>query len=262
MRRFKRTPNFEIALTLKNDTFLRPPRDAQRSWVVNQAIKELADELDHLHTISTDFVPGVDFAGLGDRRQGDLSDEEIMEDWQIPIMEAMANAVVRPGDAVLEVGFGRGVASDFIQRQNPESHTIIECNDAVVRRFEQWRGRHPDRQIQVIHALWQDAVADLHSFDAILFHTYPLDEADMMDQVLGSITFAEHFFDTAARLLKRGGRFTYLTNEADSLSRGHQRALLERFDTIQLSTQKNLDVPDDTKDAMWARSMVIVVAGK
>ena len=262
MRRFKRTPNFEIALTLKNDAFLRTPREAQKSWLINQALKELAHDLDHLNELATGFVAGVEFVGLGDRRQADLTDQEIMEDWQIPVMEAMAKAAVRPGDRVLEVGFGRGIASDFIQQQTPSSHTIIECNAAVVRRYERWVESYPDRTIDVVHAMWQDAVGDLGPYDAVLFHTYPLDEADVVDQVLGSVTFAEHFFDAAVRLLVDGGRFTYLTNEADSLSRGHQRALFKRFSSVQVTVEKDLEVPEDTKDAMWAKSMVIVVAAK
>ncbi|NIP94473.1 MAG: class I SAM-dependent methyltransferase, partial [Akkermansiaceae bacterium] len=59
--------------------------------------------------------------------------------------------------------------------------------------------------------------------------TYPLTEEEFVNYVAQSSTFAEHFFDTAAAHLRPGGVFTYLTNEIDSLSRAHQRALLKRF---------------------------------
>ena len=36
-RRIKRKKDFEVSLTLKNDDFIRPPRDAQRNWLLNEA---------------------------------------------------------------------------------------------------------------------------------------------------------------------------------------------------------------------------------
>ena len=73
---------------------------------------------------------------------------------------------------------------------------------------------------------------------------------------------AEHFFDAAATHLKDGGVFSYLTNEMDSLSRSHQRALFRRFRTISLRVLDDLGVPNETRDAQWAQSTVIVRAEK
>ena len=112
MRRLKRTQNFEASITLTNDAFIRPPRDAQRSWLVNRALKEFADDLEDLDAKAKKFVAGKESAGLPDRMTGSLTDDEIMEDWQIPVMEAMANVITPPGGHILEIGFGRGVASD------------------------------------------------------------------------------------------------------------------------------------------------------
>ena len=82
-----------------------------------------------------------------------------------------------------------------------------------------------------------------------------------MKNVHGRVTFAEHFFETAAKHLHPRGVFTYFSNEIDSLSRGHQRALFKHFSSFSLRLI-NLKLPDDINDTWWADSMVIVKAVK
>lgn len=261
-RRLHRTNEFQVTLEIKEDSFLRPPRDAQRNWMLNRSIREFADELVHLDAKAPYFVSGNDGLSMADRTLGELGDNEIMEDWQIPVMQAMAEAVTEPGGDILEIGFGRGVASEMIQKFHPRSHTVVECNDSVIRRFRAWRESHSSSDIRVLEGRWQDCVEQMEDYDGIFFHTYPLNEEDFVEQVVQSVTFAAHFFPTAAARLREGGAFTYLTNEFDSLGRGHQRALFEHFRSFSLSKVTGLDVPDDTLDAMWADSMVIVRAVK
>jgi guanidinoacetate N-methyltransferase len=262
-KRIKRTRDYEIVLQVNNDQFMATPRESQRNWLLNRAVKEFADELDHLNALSSTFVAGSDANHtIEDRQQRDLSDGEIMEDWQIPIMQAMAEFVTASHGDVLEIGFGRGIASDFIQSGVVRSHTIVECNDSVVRRYQQWRSKIPEKDIRLVHGMWQDVIGGLGQFDGIFFHTYPLNETEFVEQVVQSSTFAEHFFPTASAHLKPGGAFTYLTNEHDSLGRAHQRSLMRHFSSFTMSLVKHLDVPVDTQDAMWADSMVIVRAVK
>ncbi len=260
-RRIKRTDQLEITLVLHDENFIRPPRDAQRNALLNRALHEFVLDLQALDHLSARFVPGLPYQDLSDRRQKELRDEEIMEDWQLPLMEAMARIVSAAHGDVLEIGFGRGVASELIQQGGVRSHTIIECNDSVVQRFHEWRRRHPDNDIRLVHGLWQDTIEELGTFDAVFFHTYPLDEAEYMKYVHGSVTFAAHFFPVAARHLVPGGVFTYLSNEIDSLSRAHQRALFRWFEKVELQVLP-LDVPPDVRDTWWADRMVVVRAEK
>lgn len=261
-RRLKRLSDFEISLQIKNDGFIRPPRDAQRNWLLNHALAEFSDNLHALDKLSAKFVHGAGDFSTEDRTQAELGDHEIMEDWQIPLMQAMAKIVTVSHGNVLEVGFGRGVSSSFIQDFGAESHTIIECNDSVLQRYDRWRVKFPDRNIHIVHGLWQDVLGQLGQFDGVFFHTYPLTESDYIDQLAESTTFAEHFFPHAAAHLVHGGIFTYLSNEIDSLSRTHQRLLFKHFQSVELSIVDSLDLPDDVKDAWWADSMVIVKAVK
>lgn len=259
-RRLRRHDSFEVALTVTAEDFIRPPREAQRNWLLNRALNELTDELLHLDDSARRFVPGREHAGLPDRTRAALRDDEIMEDWQIPVMQAMAEIVTERGGDVLEIGFGRGISATMIQDAGVSSHTIVECNDDVLTRFHEWRDRYAERDIRLIHGRWQDTVDQLAAYDGIFFHAYPLNEQEYVEQVVRSVTFAGHFFPTAAAHLREGGVFTYLTNEIDSFSRAHQRMVLRYFREMTLSVVAPLDLPEDSGDDLWGDSMVVVKA--
>ncbi len=261
-RRIKRQRDFEITLNITNDNFIRPPRDAQRNWLLNKSLAEFVDDLNALHPIAASFVPGIDQFNLENRTHKVLTDDEIMEDWQIPIMQAMAKVAAAPDRDLLEVGFGRGVSADMIQSIGAKSHTIIECNDSVVERYLQWCEQYPQRDIRLLHGRWQDVTDQLEQYDSIFFHTYALDEEEYLETAVKSSTFAEHFFPTASKHLREGGVFTYLTNEIDSLSRAHQRAVFKYFSSFTLHQVTNLDLPQDIHDTWWANSMIVIKAVK
>ena len=260
-KKIKRTENFEIVLEIKTEDFIRPPRDAQRNALLNNALNEFSDNLQAVDKLAVRFVPGKLQIALDDRTQKVLSDEEIMEEWQIPLMRAMAEVVTETHGDILEIGFGYGVSATFIQEQSVSSHTLIECNDSVVEKFYEWKEFFKESKIKLVHGLWQDTIDDLDLFDGIFFHTYPLNEEEYMKYVHGRATFAEHFFETAAKHLRPGGVFTYFSNEIDSLGRGHQRALFKHFSSVSLKLI-DLELPDDINDTWWADSMVIVKAVK
>ncbi|MCG8321513.1 MAG: class I SAM-dependent methyltransferase [Cytophagales bacterium] len=261
IRRIKRSDKFEISLVVKDDQFIRPPKDAQRNALLNRAIKEFAEDLTALDHQAGKFVQGAVQNTFIDRTQAILDDQEIMEDWQVPVMQAMAGIVTESQGDILEIGFGRGISSDMIQSHRVRSHTIIECNDAIVARFYQWKGNYQDRDIRLVHGLWQDVMDGLGCFDGIFFHTYPLNEDEYMNYVNGSVTFAAHFFETAEKHLRPEGVFTYFSNEIDSLGREHQRLILKHFSSFSAEIVE-LNVPDDVKDTWWANSMVVIKAVK
>jgi len=261
MRRISRSANYEIKVELKEDNFIRTPNPVQRGRLVATRLDELAMELDALNLAAKGFVQGGAPEQVADRAQARLAAEHIMEDWQTPIMAAMAAAVARTKGDVLEIGFGRGVAADFVQSHTPAKHTIIECNRAVIEDFyAPWRDRHAARDINLVEGFWEDTLSGLGQFDGILFHTYPLSDDEYVERVQRAVTFAAHFFEHAAAHLNPGGTFTYLTMEEDSLSRAHQRLLLQHFASYRVSQLGGLNVPQDTRDAHWAQSMVLVEA--
>ena len=261
-RQIRRHADFQVTLQITNDDFVRPPRASQRRWIISRTLDELVANLEHLHRQAARFVAGSEDVTLVDRTQSHLEDHDIMEDWQVPVMEAMARAATRSHGDVLEIGFGRGVSADMIQRFGARSHTIVECNDSIVERFHAWKAGFPDRDIRLIHGKWQDEVDQFGLYDAVFFHTYPLDEDEQQRYVARSVTFAEHFFPTAAAHLRSDGVFTYLTNEIDSLSRAHQRLVFEHFSKMSLEVVGPLTLPEDSRDDLWGDSMVVIEAKK
>lgn len=263
MRRIRRSEGYEVALTIKEDNFINPPRSIQRSAVINRALKEFSADIEAIDEQTKHFVPGevdLEVRAINDRTHTQLSDQEIMEDWQIPLMQRMADVICETRGDILEVGFGRGISSDMIQAHGVKSHTIIECNEAVINDYyEQWKEKFKTNDIRMVQGLWQDTLEGLGLFDGIFFHTYPLNEEEYMRYVQESVTFAEHFFPHAASHLNKGGSFTYFSNEIDSLSREHQRLLLKHFSSFSVQIVP-LEMPEDVRDIWWANSIAVVKA--
>lgn len=105
---------------------------------------------------------------------------QVMMEWEKPYMQACIQAIDPHGD-VLEVGFGCGYASDFIQEFNPKSHTIVEYHPVVAKKARKWaRGK---KNVYIIEDTWQSALKKLGKFDAIFFDDYPLEtEAEMEEK--------------------------------------------------------------------------------
>jgi amino acid adenylation domain-containing protein len=261
----QRRSAFEVTVEIREKGFISPPRPTQRQWLLNRALTELSQDLETLHGLAARFVPGTEMGVevfKTDRTHARLTDDEIIQDWHAPLMQAMSRAVAEGGGDILEIGFGRGMASSFLQTCHPRSHTIIECNEFVIDHyFTPWLKQYPQADIRLVCGKWQDVITSLPEFDGILFQTYPLNEQEFVEYLSKSVTFAEHFFPTAAEHLRPGGAFTYLSHEIDSLSRSHQRLLLKYFSSLQVSVQP-LRLPQDCKDLWWSDSMVVVKAIK
>jgi len=228
-------------------------------------MEEAADNLEQLDRIAATMVPGVE-RGLNDHladvRHATLTEQQIMEDWQIPLMRAMARHVAASHGDVLEIGFGRGVSAQLIQEHGVRSHTIVEPSEhSISHYFAPWRARHAGCDIRLCPDRWQEVDDRLGLFDGVFFHAFPMNEQEFAEHMMQGVTFAEHAFGAMAAHLRPGGVFTYLTTEIDSLVREHQRRLLRHFREISLHVEP-LKVPHDTRDLWWVDSMVVVRAVK
>ncbi|MFB9904436.1 class I SAM-dependent methyltransferase [Allokutzneria oryzae] len=265
--------DFTVAVDMKRPDFLRAKGNGQRNLLLGRAVAELAADLHHLDTIQRVFVDGSrrpfirgDWSGsdadYSDSSQLLIEGQQVMQDWEHPLMRKLAeNACVSGGD-VLEVGFGMGISAGYVQECGVRSHTIIEINKGVAERFERWRGQRPDSDIRLAFGPWQEVIGDLGQFDGILYDTYPTSEDEFV-KTLGPkvVTLAANFFPAAAAHLRPGGVFSYYTNEIDSLSRAHQRLLLQHFTSFKVELVRDLQPPADC-NYWWADRMAAVTAYK
>ncbi len=270
----RRFPQFEVQLKLKDEGFINPPKEAQRNWLLRRALDELTSDLRHLDVQSRRFVAGsarprLETVPWGshhaeyDEHNLFIAGQQVMQDWELPLMDAMAKVVTESHGDILEAGFGMALSATCIQKWGCRSYTILEANDEVVKRFHEWKKQFPGRDIRLIHGRWHDThhqVPD-ESKDGVFFDTVPTFEDEYLREVIDNVVMAEDFFPVAARVLRPGGIFTWYTNEIDTLSRRHQRLIQKYFRSFEVTVCRPLYPPDDCH-YWFADSMVVVKAVK
>lgn len=259
----------EIRITIDNSEFiLAGGADALRSWFMYRLLSEAVADLEALDEAKEDFIAGskrpfideISWAtAAAEYTEGELiiAGQQVMQAWEAKLMAAMADITARSHGDVLEIGFGMGISASMIQERGVASHTIIELNNSVLARAQEWRSTIPHADIRIVNGSWQDTVASLGKFDAVLYDVYPASDIEFAQ--LAEVPFPADFFVAANKLLRPNGVFTYYTNEIDSLSRWHQRHLLQNFRSFTVQVVRDLNPPPDCH-YWWAPSMAVVCA--
>lgn len=171
-----------------------------------------------------------------------INGHPVMEDWETPYMKKLSDVVTFKGGRILEIGYGMGISTRFIQQSSKvKQHVIIECHpDVILKLVNDFKTEIQHGKIHVLSGFWQSVVpffADEY-FDGILFDTYPLREEEI---------HSNHFwfFEEAYRLLKKGGVLTYYSDEATKFSSIHMHRLqYAGFNEINLDLVKVNPPPD------------------
>jgi protein-L-isoaspartate O-methyltransferase len=174
------------------------------------------------------FAPGSLYVGA----------EQVMQDWEAPLMRALAAAVTETHGDVLEIGFGLGLAASEIQRLGCRSHTIVEANPEVLSRARTWQAAQPS-PVTLVFGRWQERLSELGEFDGILFDTHPASWAEHTDQ---------HLFGILENLrghLREGGALSYFHRYGRGVPLAHQSALLDLFDDLVVRRVRGLSPPPD-----------------
>ena len=119
-------------------------------------------------------LEGIDDSFFTDDPEYDAVNEDqeliIMMSWEAPVMERSAAFICENGGDILEIGFGMGIASDYIQSHNPNSHIIIELHPELAEKAREWAADKPS--VTIVEGDWIEEVAALGQFDGIFFDTY------------------------------------------------------------------------------------------
>ena len=147
------------------------------------------------------------------------SGEEVMMSWESAIMQKCAEFICHNSGDVLEIGFGMGICSDYIQSQGVNSHTIIEIHPQIIERLNAWASDKSN--VTVIEGDW-NSVSGLSTYDGIFIDTY------------GDDSWA-NFKNFALAKAKSGAKITYWNNFTDNRNE-------HNFDSV---TFENISVTPD-----------------
>jgi len=125
---------------------------------------------------------------------------EVMMDWEHPIMSASAAYVTQNGGDILEIGFGMGIASGYIQSHSISSHTIVENHPQVIEKLKTWSSGKSN--VTIVSQSWQEVTVSLGRFDGIF-----------MDDFGGK---PEDFSSSLSLLTKSGTTVTFWNNSRTS----------------------------------------------
>ena len=146
---------------------------------------------------------------------------EVMMDWEATIMEKSAEFVCHNKGDILEIGFGMGICSGYIQAQNVNSHTIIEIHPQIIERLKIWANGKSN--VTIIEGDW-NSVSGLSTYDGIFIDTYGDDNWN-------------NFKTFALNKAKNGAKITYWNN-FNSENNEHSFDSIS-FDSISISPDSN-----------------------
>jgi guanidinoacetate N-methyltransferase len=180
--------------------------------------------------------------------------EPVMEDWEDPYMKDLAKIAASKGGVVLELGYGMGISAKYIQEYNIKKHIIIEANEAVASEAKKF-SKKAKHKVVVMTGLWEDMIKKIpdKSISGILFDTYPLSEQELYQNHF-------NFFPLAFKKLKRGGIFTYYSDEVKKFGRVHLKRLQEAGFQLKNINGKISKVNPPKKCKYWKAKTILAPA--
>jgi len=126
------------------------------------------------------------------------SGENVMMDWEHPIMSASAAYVTQGGGDILEIGFGMGISAGYMHSHSISSHTIVENHPQIIPKVVEWAiGKS---NITIVSQSWADVTGSLSTYDGIFYDTYGDDRSYLFSSSLSGLT-------------KSGTKVTFWNNE-------------------------------------------------
>ena len=95
-------------------------------------------------------------------------DREVMMSWEAPIMEKSAEYICESKGDILEIGFGMGICSDYIQAEGVNSHTIVEIHPQIIEKLKTWA--EDKDNVTIVEGDWNSV--ELGTYNGIFLDTY------------------------------------------------------------------------------------------
>ena len=146
---------------------------------------------------------------------------EIMMDWEDSIMKKSAEFIWHNKGDILEIGFGMGICSDYIQAQGVNSHTVVEIHPQIIEKLKVWADGKSN--VIIVEGDWND-VNGLSTYDGIFIDTYGDDNWNS-------------FKPFALNKAKSGAKVTYWNN-FESENNEHSFDSIS-FENISISPDSN-----------------------
>ena len=118
---------------------------------------------------------------------------EVMMAWENDIMKKSADYVCQNGGDILEIGFGMGIAANYIQANSINSHTIVENHPQIIEKAKAWAADKPN--VTIIEDDW-NTVKDkrrkicLATYDGIFYDTFGDENMDKFKSSLANLANA------------------------------------------------------------------------
>ena len=154
----------------------------------------------------------------------DGSDAEVMMDWEDSLMKRHAEVVCENGGDILEIGFGMGMSANYIQAQNPNSHTIVEIHPQVIEKLEEWAADKPN--VIVVKGSWYDKLGDLGIYDGVFYDVFGDSDSSKFKQSIADIT-------------KQGSIVTFWNNQTVAVDIHGFETSSVTYEKIEINPPKN-----------------------
>ena len=153
---------------------------------------------------------------------------EVMMDWETSIMENSAKFICHNKGDILEIGFGMGICSDYIQAQGVNTHTIVEIHPQIINNLKVWAEDKPN--VTIVEGDW-NSVSGLSTYDGIFLDTFGDDNWNS-------------FKLFAVEKAKSGAKITYWNNFNEENNEHSFDSI--SFDSVSISPDSNSYMNGDT----------------
>tara|TARA_Y100001951_G_scaffold100747_1_gene104640 strand:- start:99 stop:686 length:588 start_codon:yes stop_codon:yes gene_type:complete len=122
----------------------------------------------------------------------------VMDEGERPIMVNSSEYICESKGDILEIGFGMGMCSDYIQAQGVNSHTIVEIHPQIIEKMKIWA--EDKSNVTLVEGDWYEVRESLGKYDGIFIDT-SLEDHNW-----------KHFKDFAISKANSGAKVTYYHN--------------------------------------------------